>query len=149
MKTKIYAPCTNMITRFIGEYSFLSNFYIEPDGSHVEGEFQASKNPDDAPRFAGLTPTGAKYLGRRVNLRKDWEHVKYQIMHNLVLTKFQDHPELRQQLLDTHNLYLLEGNVWNDQTWGMTWKVQGGGLAYYHGYNYLGLILMSVRKQLS
>lgn len=34
------------ISRFTGEYAFLSNFFIEPDGTHVEGEFQGSKEAD-------------------------------------------------------------------------------------------------------
>ena len=73
------------IWTFTGPHRFLSNFFIEPDGSCVEVEFQAMKcaNPIDIFKFKGLGPAEAKRLGRRVQLRRDWEDVKLEVMFTL------------------------------------------------------------------
>lgn len=128
----------NAITSFSGEYRFLSNFFIEPDNTHVEREYQAAKCSDDVQRrvFDTLTPAQCKKYGRKVNLRPDWEQVKLQIMEDLVLAKFIDHEELRERLLATGDAELVEGNTWNDFYWG----VCNG-----QGENHLGKILMTVR----
>jgi len=129
-----------MIDEFSGPYSFLSNFYVEPDGSHVEGEYQASKSPLAASRFIGLSPYQAKTLGREIKLRKDWEKVKFGTMLRLVRRKFQDHPGLAAKLEATGDQPLIEGNHWNDTYWGVCDGV---------GENNLGIILMMVRYELS
>ena len=82
------------------------------------------------------TPGDAKRLGSRAKLRPDWEEVKVQIMHNLVLQKFQQY-NLRKLLLDTGDQYIQEGNNWGDRFWGVCNGV---------GENHLGKILMSVRE---
>ena len=123
---------------FSGPYEFLSNFHIEPDGTHVEGEFQMAKatNDEDRSLFKGLGPNQAKRLGRSIELRHDWEEVKYYIMQELVDKKFRDHPSLRCKLIATGELKLVEYNTWHDSVWGV---------ADGHGKNWLGKILMGVR----
>jgi len=56
-----------VILAFSGSHRFLSNFFIEPDGTHVEREYQAQKcaNYDDIGRFAKLTPEEALSLAAR------------------------------------------------------------------------------------
>jgi ribA/ribD-fused uncharacterized protein len=141
------------ITRFAGKYDFLSNFYPsvitldDMDFSTVEHAFQAAKTDDsDERRMIQLAPlpARAKQVGRKVSLRPDWEDVKYDIMHDLVQQKFTRHADLRQMLLDTGDADLIEGNNWNDRTWGMTKSKQGE----YIGKNWLGKILMQVRDTL-
>ena len=129
------------ITSFSGKYRFLSNYYIEPDGTHVEGEFQAQKcaNPEDMKKFIGLTPAAAKRLGCSVKLRHDWDDVRLETMRLLVWQKFVDHPSLEDQLLATGSAQLVEGNHCNDTFWGMC-----NGM----GSNHLGVILMEVRRKL-
>ena len=73
-------------------------------------------------------------------LRKDWEQVKDDIMYEVVRAKFIQHPILAQQLLDTRDAELIEGNNWGDTYWG----VCNG-----YGKNMLGRILMRVRDELS
>jgi len=138
----------DVIDSFSGEYRFLSNFYPSPirvDGivyPTVEHAFQAAKTPD-----AGMkqkiadtsSPARAKQLGRKVKLRKDWEAVKVEIMKELVLLKFREHPDLAERLLETGDTKLVEGNTWNDCFWG----VSGG-----RGKNHLGKVLMKVRDLL-
>lgn len=130
-----------MIDSFHGEFRFLSNFYIEPDGTHVEGEYQASKcaNFVDRAQFKGIFPGQAKRLGKTVELRPEWDTIKLGYMYILVKRKFQDHKELADKLLATGDDELVEGNYWGDKYWG---KCRG------EGENNLGEILMLVRHVL-
>lgn len=104
-------------------HTFLSNGFIEPDGSSVEAEFESE--------------------------RPDCEH-EYQTMSRLVLAKFLDHPELAHQLLATGDALLIEGNRWHDNTWG---DCRCGSRDRHNcvppGSNWLGQILMSVREAIS
>ncbi|KQO98208.1 NADAR family protein [Leifsonia sp. Leaf264] len=132
-----------IIPEFVGQYRFLSNFHVEADGKTVEHRFQAAKatTPEDHARvMAAVDPNKAKYAGRSIQLRTDWEQVKVQIMVGLLQQKFAD-PELRQKLADTGTAYLQEGNHWNDRYWGVDRKT---GI----GRNVLGHSLMLVRATL-
>ena len=137
-----------VIDSFDKEYAFLSNFYeapVEWEGITYpsnEHAFQAAKVINPVKRLeiaAAATPGQAKRMGRSVNLRHDWEQVKYNVMLDIVLAKFHQHPDLAEALLDTGDAELIEGNWWNDTTWGVCNGV---------GTNWLGKILMSVRAQL-
>lgn len=132
------------IKQFQGKYRFLSNFFIEPDGTHVEGEYQSQKCsiPTDTERFRGLSPGQCKRLVRTVKLRSDWERSKVVTMRLLVHQKFVDHPGLADDLLATGDVELIEGNSWGDSFWGVVNNGNG------HGRNELGKILMHVRKDL-
>ena len=77
------------------EHTFLSNGYIEPDGSFVEREHQAAKTWD-LPAMAKILactepfgPLGSKKMGRALEdqglIRADWEDVKFQFMSRFVL----------------------------------------------------------------
>ena len=79
-------------------------------------------------------------MGRKVHLRKDWESVKDQIMHDIIAAKFEQNPHLLTQLLATNNAALIEGNTWHDTYWGV--DIHTG-----IGQNKLGKILMEIRKQ--
>lgn len=132
------------INEFRGEYRFLSNFWSCPvnyDGityQNTEAAFQAQKciDPADRARFAGLNPSEAKRLGRRVKLRSDWETVKNQIMCQVVQAKFTQNPDLMAKLKATGDAILIEGNTWGDRYWGVC---RGAG------QNKLGRILMALR----
>lgn len=136
-----------VIDSFAGEYAFLSNFYdaIIHFGAFTylnsEAAFQAQKciSESDKQQFCELPPGKAKRLGRKVLLRNDWEDVKDEVMYRVVLAKFSQHPTLAQQLYDTRDAELIEGNDWNDTYWGVCNGV---------GENKLGKILMKVRSDL-
>ena len=136
-----------MIDRFDAEYFFLSNFEDSPityDGityKNVEAAFHAQKvfDTEKKKEFSNLNPSEAKRLGRRVKLRSDWESVKVDIMTDLVRIKFLQNPDLKKKLLATGDQILIEGNSWNDKFWGVC---KG------EGQNYLGRILMMIRKEL-
>lgn len=136
----------NTIDKFENKYNFLSNFYNAPityesiTYQNNEAAFQAQKDLSRAIEFKDLPPNKAKSLGRRVNLRKDWEQVKVQIMKDLVLAKFAQNTDLQKKLIETGNAKLIEGNWWNDTFWG----VCDG-----KGSNVLGTILEEVRNKLN
>jgi N-glycosidase YbiA len=131
------------------DYAFLSNFWPAPVRiDHVvwpttEHYFQAMKaSPSDKARGlirAAKTPGEAKRLGQRVQLRKDWEKVKVNVMLVALRNKFRQHPDLAARLLATGGALLVEGNTWSDRVWGV---VDG------EGENLLGLLLMVVRAEL-
>lgn len=137
-----------MIGTFDGEYAFLSNFYPSfiTDEDYityptVEHYFQAMKTLDKGVRFyiaIQATPGKAKRLGRRLDLRPDWEFIKDSIMEEALRIKFSN-PKLRKALLDTGDEYLEEGNTWGDQYWGVCNGV---------GKNKLGKLLMKIRQEI-
>lgn len=136
----------DVINVFRGDNAFLSNFYIAPvfyQGIRFENNeaaFQAAKCPERMYDFYGLTPRDAKRLGRSVELRPDWDTVKYEVMYRICKAKFLQNPDLACKLIDTGDAELIEGNTWGDQVWGICNGV---------GENNLGKILMRIRDELS
>lgn len=137
-----------VIDSFEGEYAFLSNFYpskiYDFEGNEyptVEHYFQAMKtmNPWERKKIAAApTPGKAKQMGRRVNLRKDWEDIKLKVMKHAIMQKFSD-PDFRNPLIRTGDAELIEGNWWGDTYWGVCNGV---------GENHLGQLLMEAREVL-
>lgn len=138
-------PFQGTISRFVGDYYFLSNFY--PTNvwfagikfKNSEAAFQAMKciNPEDRMRFENLWPSQAKQLGRLIKLRPDWDQIKEGLMLKICYAKFSQNSDLRDKLIETYPKYLEEGNDWNDRYWGVS---NGAGL------NKLGWILMKLRE---
>jgi ribA/ribD-fused uncharacterized protein len=135
------------IKEFIGEYRFLSNFYLAEvilDGEiyrSVEHAYVAAKTLDLEKRkeIANIIePKNAKRLGRKLKLRENWPIIKTTIMETLVRRKFEQEP-LRSMLLSTGDEELIEGNWWGDRFWGVCNGV---------GENKLGKILMKIREEL-
>ena len=150
-----------IIDSFTNDYRFLSNFYpvvINHDGiryASVEHAYQAAKTLVLSERYElsgtrwdvdlgrpvvgdPMSASAAKRYGNRVTLRPDWEFIKLDVMHQLVLAKFQ-HPRLMRLLYDTVPFELVEGNAWNDRYWGVCDGI---------GENHIGKILMAVRDEL-
>ena len=145
--TRAHAPAPERIDRFRGEHAFLSNFHRHPfrwrgtTWSTAEAPFQASKTRDERMRERirlASSPAEAKRLGRRADLRCEWEQIKDDVMHSVVQAKFAV-PELRDALLATGDAELVEGNTWGDVYWG----VCGG-----RGRNQLGRTLMRIRDDI-
>lgn len=135
------------IDSFRGVYFFLSNFYeasVTVDGltyKNNEAAFQAYKllEVEKRVKFTEVDPSRAKQMGRNVQLRRDWEDIKYDAMYNCVKAKFEQNPDLAEKLIATGDAYLEEGNTWGDRIWGTV-----NGI----GQNHLGKILMRVRQEL-
>jgi ribA/ribD-fused uncharacterized protein len=142
------------IERFDGSFAFLSNFYPSPIvmpnwhpaagevAPTVEHAFQAAKTEDPNQARAVLragSPGIAKRMGRAVAIRPGWDEGRDVIMEALLRLKFAPGTALAQQLLNTGDRTLIEGNSWGDRYWGFC---DGGGR------NRLGELLMKVRADL-
>ena len=144
------------ITRFRGEYFYLSNMFplqhgIEtPDGVEVhtaEQLYLPARLLDKAARLAVETATDgfeAKHTLKRLvkggsPVRPDWEGVKVEKMRDCLTVKFRINPELGEKLLLTDPEELIEGNRRNDRFWGVSPPHGGSGL------NMLGKLLEETR----
>ena len=138
---------SKVIDQFREKFHWLSNFYNCPvpfEGltfSNSEAAFQAAKSLDmkERVKFVDLAAGQSKRLGRRVELRSDWEEVKIDIMRQVLKSKFTQNPELKAKLIATGDAELIEGNKHRDRYWGVC-----GGV----GQNHLGKLLMEVRAEL-
>jgi ribA/ribD-fused uncharacterized protein len=143
------------ITSFSGDYRFLSNFalggVVQYDGifyKTVEHAYQAAKTVDEAERrriHVAKHPGEAKKVGKKLTLRPNWDEIKLDIMLDLLKQKFSV-GEFRIKLIDTGDAELIEGNTWHDNYWGdcVCSKPKCDDL----GRNWLGKLLMQVRKEL-
>lgn len=131
------------IATFDGPYRWLSNFSTAGGCKpSVEHQFQARKatTVEDAIYVMSAGDPGhAKKRGRSIQCRDDWDDIKIDVMYELLVMKFAIEP-LKGKLLSTGDATLIEGNTWNDTFWGVC---RG------KGENYLGQLLMLVRKELS
>lgn len=130
-----------------GEFSSFADFPIELDGKiwpTSEHFFQAQKfagtEHEEAVRLAA-SPMIAARMGRERSrpFRRDWEHVRDDVMRRAVRAKFTQHPSLRALLLSTGSAQLIE-HTRNDDYWA-----DGGDGS---GKNMLGVILMEIREEL-
>ena len=126
-------------------YGCFSNFYPSPmiidDISYKTNEhyFQSVKSltPENQEKIRDAkSPNEAAKLGRKTDLRPDWESVKDEIMLKGCMHKFEQNEKQREVLLGTGDLMLVEHTV-NDKYWGDA----GDGT----GKNMLGKTLVQVR----
>jgi N-glycosidase YbiA len=133
-----------------------SNFFIEPDGTCVEIEFQVRKHVGHPWRQAIIracgSPGKAKRLGRRWKLTKaelrQWEIDRVGVMADFLEKKFTDHDELGRMLLKTGDALMVEGNDWHDTFWGVCEGNCRKGPHKPDGMNCLGELLMDLRTEL-
>lgn len=113
-----------MITSFEGKYSFLSNFYACQTEYHnvkyptSEHAYQAAKTSNPIQREAikkADTPDDAKRMGRRVEIKSNWDEIKDKVMYEIVSNKFKN-KRMQAKLLATENEQLVEGNYWGSCT---------------------------------
>lgn len=142
-----------MISSFTGKHSFLSNFYpckiqfediLYPSSEHA---YVAAKTNDLSLRkeIAEVPTAGkVKRIGRKLELREDWDTIKLITMHKILENKFDpsrtDIP-LHVWLLETAPHELVEGNTWGDTYWGQC--------PVGNGQNNLGKLLMSIRDDVT
>lgn len=140
------------INFFKEQFSFLSNFYqsdITIDGKKwrtVEHYYQAMKTKDIKlqEKIRSLKHPGeAKKYGRKIELRHNWEKVKNKIMREALKAKFNQNKNLQKLLLKTYPDYLIEGNYWHDNTWGICYCKKCENIK---GENRLGKLLMKIRN---
>lgn len=145
-----------LISGFFGDYRFLSNFYpcwveyMGIDFPSTEAAYQAAKcqTKEERLKFSLLNPREAKRLGRVVTIKENWDVMKYHVMSYLVFQKFSKHKDLREALLKTGVVPLVEANNWRDKIWGVHCSLDNG-VWVKEGKNLLGSILMDARAALS
>ena len=141
---------SKVISEFRGVNRFLSNFYpatIIMDGlrfTDSEAAFQSQKEPEKAHMYEGLDPKTTKAMGRKANLRSDWDEVKDDTMRRVVRLKFEQNSDLQKRLIDTGEAVLIEGNNWHDNYWGVCTCDKCERIS---GKNMLGKILMEIRNE--
>lgn len=120
-----------------------------PSGEHG---FTAAKSLDPTIRahiLMAATPREAKRLGSRngiVDLRPDWDtRVRYEVMGQVISSKFAHGTEAAEFLLGTGDEVLVETNTWHDTHWGHCTCEQHRA---WPGRNELGLALMRQRELL-
>ncbi|MBI5361426.1 MAG: NADAR family protein [Planctomycetes bacterium] len=127
-----------------GKFACFSNFYTSPvvlndrTWPTVEHYFQAMKTSDELIQETirkEKSPFKAKSLGRKVNLKSDWEEIKNDVMLKALMAKFTQHKDLREILLSTNDAELHEESPY-DEYWGCK------------GQDILGKLLMQVREAL-
>lgn len=132
----------------------LSNYYptqLVFDGlafSSSEAAYQSHKtnNPNLWVKFVGLNPDDAKKLGRSVQLRPDWEEIKFTLMYNVVNAKFAQCAEFRKELMSTGNKLIVEETTpWHDPIWGVC-NCQKCKTEHITSQNLLGIALTMLRE---
>ena len=144
---KTYVVPNNLEYKGRHVYNWFSNFVLSPfelDGKRwqtVEAYFAAQKTFDEDKKeeIRLSNPSKAKYLGRKVKLRPDWEEVKLKVMYKALKAKWTQ-PKWAKQLLDTGDEPIIEWNNWRDDFWGVTLNGRGR--------NHLGILLMQIRQEL-
>lgn len=110
-----------------------------------EAFYMAMKTKDyNIRKEISLCGTGseAKRVGRSLELRPDWEDIKFDVMLYALRYKFSEaNPTLRKKLLATGDSYLQEANWWGDVIGGVCMKTG-------EGENNLGRLLMQVRDEI-
>lgn len=111
----------------------------------VENAFQSSrfKDPSIKRKFITFTPHEAAYRGNHfITTIDDWQHIKHDIMYQLLRKKFEN-PILKKALLDTKDSSLVITNNVHDNEWGScTCRICNNS-----GENKVGIMLMELRNE--
>ncbi len=131
-----------------GVFSNFSSHGIEVNDKYyptVEHYYQSQKFLDESYQEKirlCTTPKEASVLGqnRSIAFDQNWETNKIKVMKIALEQKFLTHQEVKEQLLFTEDKLLIENSPY-DRYWGIG---RSGD-----GKNYLGVLLMQLRNQLS
>lgn len=137
---------------FLGEHSFLSNFYLNDIRyknqvyKSAEHLFQAAKCAKECDREKIRNqPTGkmSKIYGKFMETRPHWEEKKVIVMENILRYKFKKRSKLNRLLRNTGAVKLVQLNYWHDTFWGCC----GCTKHKCDGQNMLGVLLMKIRAE--
>lgn len=129
-----------------GAFSNFSPHGFESDGSYfatAEHYYQSEKFEDDTYKQRVMrvaTAKDAADLGKTKNIgiRQDWEQVKIAVMRKALNLKFSTHEDIRNLLLSTGDLLLIENSPYDNY-----WGIGRTGT----GQNHLGTLLMQIRQK--
>lgn len=129
------------------DYGCFSNFSDHPiivdNKKYATSEhyYQCMKTFDEKERERirrASTPKKSKTLAHEIELRSDWEEVKFDVMLDALRAKVSQYEFIREKLLNTGDEYLAENSPY-DEIWGLG---KDG-----NGQNLLGLAWMHIRKE--
>ncbi|MDR2902088.1 MAG: NADAR family protein [Lactobacillales bacterium] len=139
----------SVVIRFREDYFFLSNMYpasfiddtgiVWPTSEHFYQAYKATVKIDFDQINQASDGKVSKEMAHKMPTRPDWDRVKLNVMKNALKYKFSQNPELAEKLEALYHTYLVEGNKWNDTTWGACMNI---------GQNHLGRQLMNLSKLL-
>lgn len=132
------------------EYKWLSNFF-PTSFRDLNGQLFLSSeqyyvyckaaNKEDAEKVLNANYGGmVKKIGQQIKIRDDWEEIKIEAMRHALWFKFSQNEDLKQKLLDTGDVELIEYAPWGDTFWGVDKNKEGN--------NVLGKMLMGLRAYL-
>lgn len=138
-----------MIDSFRGQYAWLSNMtpvkiiYDGIEYPSVEHAYMSAKshNMEWKSRCADgqISARQIKAESRGIFVIENWHDIKLDVMRECINQKFSQEP-YKTQLEETGDLYIQEGNWWNDTFWGVVIKT---GI----GENNLGKLIMEKRDE--
>jgi ribA/ribD-fused uncharacterized protein len=138
-----------MITEFKDQYHWLSNFCWSPfvyrgitfnTNEHFYQAHKCRRSIDFMKIVDCEKPGQTKRLGKIVDRSDDWnQEYSLDVMKKGIYHKFNQNKDLKQKLINTGDIQLIEGNYWNDTFWGFCLKTETGE-------NNLGKILMLARS---
>lgn len=139
-----------MIKEFQNEYRWLSNFSpckIILEGVEypsVEHAYMSAKSDNKDWKVFCSNPNNkagdVKRQSKYIQLKDNWNDIKLSVMEECINQKFTQEP-YKSKLIATGDLYLQEGNRWNDKFWGVCLKTN-------KGENNLGKLIMNVRNKI-
>jgi ribA/ribD-fused uncharacterized protein len=104
----------------------------------AEAAYQAFKNPNDLDyvkkQVSSPSPKISKILGRSVTLRPNWDAIKEDIMFEIIKSKFSQHDDIRQLILETGLRIIIKCSK-RSTFWNITSK------------NRMGKLLQKVRNE--
>lgn len=130
------------------KWGCFSNFFLAPiviDGyeykttEHYYQSMKASNIEDHEFIASAETPKEARERGRSCKIRENWEEIKENVMRIALSTKFYQHPQLKEILIESGSEKLIEWAPW-DNYWG------NGPTG--NGENRLGVLLMEIRDDI-
>jgi len=127
-------------------FSTFSNHPVYIEGIGIfptsESAFQAHKDLNNKEyvqnQLKAKSVLISKYIGSKIKPREDWDEVKVDIMEKILQLKFDQHEDIRENLLNT-GLRPLVDHTKDDSFWG-----DGGDGS---GHNMLGKILTRIRNK--
>jgi ribA/ribD-fused uncharacterized protein len=122
------------------QYGFTKNNLRYATSEHYyQSQKTLDKDISEKIRLA-KTPKESKQLANSYPLRPDWENIKYSVMKEALILKFEQNLSLKKLLIETKNNVLIEDSPY-DYIWGCG---KNGS-----GQNLLGKCLMEVREYLT
>jgi ribA/ribD-fused uncharacterized protein len=111
--------------------------------------FDSTNTVLEAQILSATNPKVMKDLGRLVKNfdQTTWDQHKYAIMKAGIYEKFTQNPDLKQKLLDTKDIILVEASPF-DKVWGIGLNVTDAKIKPWKGENLLGKALMDIRSSL-